>query len=87
MIVSEEITLFGREPREAKHSDLFVNVTPVLGRASYYEGVGERLTHSYDAVSHCLYIHVPLLEEIRIVEDDVDEIGTLNGRVGVHWAS
>mmetsp|Transcript_14764 Transcript_14764/g.20536 ORF Transcript_14764/g.20536 Transcript_14764/m.20536 type:complete len:280 (-) Transcript_14764:190-1029(-) len=84
MIRGEEVALLRGQSGEAKHSDLLVDVPPVLGRPSFNKCVSQALPHLDNATSHRLNIVKPLLRQRFVLENGVDDIGPLNRRVGVH---
>ena len=75
-----------REWNVPKHADLTLDVAPftrcleVLG-----QDIVKVLPHSDDPVCHGLHLTLPLAIKIIPLQNGVDDVRPMGGRIGVHW--
>lgn len=86
VVLGDLLDLLGLEAGVGEHADLVGDVGPVVLGAELLKLLTEELAHGDDAVSHALDLALPLLVELRVVEDGGGNAGTVDGRVGVHGA-
>lgn len=71
---------------EGEHANLVGDMGPVVLVTELLEGVDETVTHLLHAAGHVSQVLVPHGGEGLVTEDDVDDTGTVHGRVRVDWA-
>ena len=77
--------LLGRQRSYSpEHADLALDVSPLSGSVLGDQIVVEPLTHADDAVSHVLDLTLPLLVQLRLVQDSGSNTCAMYGWVGVH---
>lgn len=82
VLVAELLYHLLLEASVCKHTNLVDNVLPAVLAATLDKFVVETLSHVKHAARHDLELSVPLLHKFRVLEDDVDQASSMNGRVG-----
>jgi len=83
VLFAELVNLVGRESSVGKHADLVSNMGPVVLVSAGLEGSDEAGSHGVHAAGHILQVLVPHGGKLIVTKDDVDNTGTVDGRVGV----
>jgi hypothetical protein len=83
-LLRERLRLRLREPGEAEHADLLLDVRPLAGRVERDERVVQLVAHADDAVRHALDLALPLRVQLRVAEDRARDARAVQRRVGVH---
>jgi hypothetical protein len=86
-LTGEAVNLLWGQSREAEHTNLLVDVRPVAGGSELLQIVGKHGAHGDNAISHELYLAAPLSTKLSISKDGGDNTGSVDGRVGIHWAN
>jgi len=67
-----------------KHSNLIGDVAPVVNTTCVLKLLNEASSHVGHSSGHVSEVLVPAGGEVLVSEDDVDDSGSVEGRVGVH---
>ena len=84
VLARQLIAHVGIHPRKGKHANLSGNMRPVMGTSGLLELLYQQCSHGLDAVGHRLAFAVVLIGQTGIVQNGLDDVGTVNMRAGVH---
>ena len=87
VLLTELVDLVLVQASEGEHANLVGDVTPVVLVAEFGELVAETMTHFMHAAGHITKVLMPHGCELCVSENDVDNMGAVDGRVGVDWSS
>merc|ERR1712070_49257 len=85
-LVNHPIYLIWREPCEGEHADLVRDVVPCARRALSLDSRAERKAHLPNAASHELELFKPLLLQLRLCQQLVDDGCSMAWRTRVSLA-
>jgi len=83
VLFAELVNLVLVQAGEGEHANLVGNVAPVVLVADGGQLVAEAVAHFLHAARHVSQVLVPHGGELGVTEDDIDNAGTVNGRVRV----
>lgn len=83
VLFAELVHLVLVQAGEGEHANLVGNMAPVVLVAQFGHVVDEAVAHFIHAAGHVSQVLVPHAGELGVTKDDVDNAGTVNGRVRV----